>query len=193
MERIRRKRKPKAPTVRIRRKKKPAPKPTISPKTKSTIKKQAVQTAIEVLTNSVEPKFTNRPRKLTKYGIEKDPNNRYFKILLKVVEYLEETRGDNQNPIEYLLEDYFTIIYKRYDRMIGKTPFLNQLSPSITNKMEFDDFIASWEDKQNEDYFSSTVNIGKARSKARQLARKHQKLLRDGSAIKPEDVNVKVV
>jgi len=106
-------------------------------------KVEAVETTIRVLEEEVEPKFGAHKKYLrSRHKIHEDLSNRYFKLFLRIYEYMEELRGPYKNRIELMLEDYFTLIYERSSRY-KRFPNLNSLGPGKMNKLNFEDWIYS--------------------------------------------------
>lgn len=84
--------------------------------------------------------------------IHRQHRNKYFKIMLRVVEWLKEIREDNGNPLEYLLEDYFRVAF-RYLWKFNRIANTSQMAPSEANKIRFLDWISDWEVETGECYF----------------------------------------
>jgi len=106
-------------------------------------KVEAVELTIKVLEEKVEPKFgAHRKYLRSRLKIHQDLNNRYFKMFLRIYEYMEELRGPYKNKIERMLQDYFTLVHERSARY-KKFPQLNSLGPGKMNKLNFEDWIYS--------------------------------------------------
>lgn len=112
-----------------------------------------VRTVLTILSREVQHKFRGRrPIDYMKYGIDRSPTNKYFNVLLKVYDYLEEESKGYTNPIEMVIEDYLTCIYKYYSKF-GKAPFLTQFSPTPNSRMMFDEYIMAFEDSRGDKYW----------------------------------------
>lgn len=111
-----------------------------------------VKLAIDILEDEVGPKF-NSKKYLSKLYIHKQVNNKYHKMFVRVVEYLEELRGDYKNPIELVIEDYFSSIYERHSHY-GKVPNLMHLSPSTNNRIKFEEMIHDFPRENGEEYWT---------------------------------------
>lgn len=118
---------------------------------KREIQENLVQMAIEVLENEVDPKF-NRKRALRRMSLHKQVNNKYHKMFMRVIDYLYELRGNNKNPINEVLVDYYTCVYGRFAGF-GRTPSLMNFSPSSSNKVYFEEFIYDFTASHKEEYW----------------------------------------
>jgi len=111
-----------------------------------------VERAITILEKEIEPMYGGSKRLLRMY-IHKQPNNKYYKVFKKIIEYLEELRGSNKNPIKYVLKDYFICVYDYYHRF-NRIPPLNNLSPNVSNKIRFEEFISNFYRNNDEEYWT---------------------------------------
>ena len=116
-----------------------------------------VEVTINILEKKVGPRFNSR-KHLSKLYIHKQVENKYHKMFMRVVEYLEELRSDHKNPIEMVIEDYFVSIYERYNHY-GRIPNLMQLSPSTNNKIKFEEWIHDSQREDGEEYWAKVGAI----------------------------------
>jgi len=107
--------------------------------------------AIGILEKEVGPKFNSR-KNLAKHGIHKQINNRYHKVFVRIVEYLEDARGDHSNRMESLIRDYLMSVYEYYNRF-SRIPAINQLSPSTSNQIRFEEWIYDSIREHDEEYW----------------------------------------
>lgn len=89
---------------------------------------------------------------LKKYNIPNNPQDKYYKIFLKIVDYLLERKGGHKNPIDQMLRDYYESVFEYY-ASFDRKPYLSQLSPSIANQIRFDEFIEKSEKEFKVKYF----------------------------------------
>lgn len=98
-----------------------------------------------------------------------------------ICSYLESLRGDNNNPIEHLLEDYYMCIFDYFARY-GRTPFFRQTLPTPINQVRFEEWIQALEDDITPDAYFSADFPGweelkkKAAKKVARIADKRDKL-----------------
>lgn len=130
-----------------------------------------IRMALRVI-NSLEKKYNPHPRNYFKYNLT---SGKYYDMLDKVVKFLEESRQNYSNPLEHLLMDYFEMIYKNFGHY-NKTPFLQQLGSSNTNKVKWDDFVIRFKRKNKDSYYKRGVDYSKVKEKAKQLAQKHKQI-----------------
>ena len=77
-------------------------------------------------------------------------------MFVKIIDYLEELKGDNENKISDLLEDYFISIYEAYKGF--RVPTLINFSPSTTNRVNFEEFIYEFTEQNQEEYWYKEVS-----------------------------------
>lgn len=116
------------------------------------LKENLVELAINILEDEIDPIY-GRKRYLKKLHVHKNKDNTYFKMMVRIIEYLEELRGEYKNPIKELLKDYFTSIYERF-QSFRRIPTLHQLGPSVTNKITFEEYIYEIEIGSGEQYWA---------------------------------------
>jgi len=116
-------------------------------------REEAVRIAVEILDRKVGPSF-NSKKHLYKLKIHKNPKSRYFLLFLNITEYLEEFRDRNKNKISSMLKDYYFCVYNYYARF-GRIPVINQLSPSVSNKIRFEEWTSEFEREYGEEYLIS--------------------------------------
>lgn len=114
------------------------------------LQENLVKTSISILEKVDQ--IHNRNRHLKRLHLYRDPRNKYYKLFVRIIDFLEEIRGMNKNPIEDMLYDYYMCIYDRFSRF-GKPPSLANFSPSDSNKIEFEEFIHSFRMKHDEEYW----------------------------------------
>lgn len=73
-------------------------------------------------------------------SILKKPQSKYYKILTKIIDFIEDARGDYENSMEELLTDYFESVFDKYE-MANREPYFTQLSASPTNIDNFYKYI----------------------------------------------------
>lgn len=117
------------------------------------LQENLVKKAISVLERV--DRRNGRDRKLERLYIHKQAKNKYHRMFVKVIDYLEGLRGDNKNSIEDMLNDYFTCIYKAYSWT--RAPSLIQFSPSPNNMVNFEEFIYEFTEKNQEEYWIKEI------------------------------------
>ena len=117
------------------------------------LQENLVKTAISVL-EKVD-RENGRSRHLERLHIHKQINNKYHKMFIKIIDYLEELRGNNKNPIGDMLKDYFTCIYKVYSW--NKSPQLLNFSPSPNNQLHLEEFIYEFTEQNQEEYWIKEI------------------------------------
>lgn len=131
----------------------------------------AVELAVEVYVRVRQRKAGGKDGAslhLRKQYIHKQPRNKYFKVFLKAYNWLQELRGDHTNPMEHLLQDYFTMIFD-YMAQFGRVANTSQMSPSSANQVRFLDWITDWESRVGENYWRlDGKNITEIREEAHQ-------------------------
>jgi len=114
------------------------------------LQENLVKTAVDVFEN-VDAEH-GRTRHLKRLSIHKQVNNKYHKMFIKLIDYLEELRGNYKNPIDELLKDYFTTIYDEYS-FRKRIPTLINFSPSANNKIKFEEYIYKFSAEYHEEYW----------------------------------------
>jgi len=104
------------------------------------------------LEKEIEPKYGNRKKFLLKHNIHKQQNNKYHNILYNIVLYLDEMSEGYDNSIQKLVRDYLDMLYSYYWRF-NRTPAITQLSPSVNNKIKFQEWIYKFEAENGESYW----------------------------------------
>lgn len=120
-------------------------------------REQIVAVAVEVYIKVRVAKAGGRDgasHHLRKQYIHKQPNNKYYKIFWRVAEWLIELRGTYTNPLEHLLEDYFTMVFD-YLGQYGRIANTSQMGASSANQVRFLDWITDWEIKHDEPYWKT--------------------------------------
>lgn len=117
------------------------------------LKENLVEMAVNILEDEVDPIY-GRKRHLKRLYIHKQENNTYFKLIIKIVDYLEELRGEYRNQMKDLLKDYFTAIHERFLNF-NRYPSLHNFSPSTSNKIAFEEFIHKIEVGCGEQYWTN--------------------------------------
>ena len=120
-----------------------------------TLQENLVKIAIDILEDEIDPMF-HRSRRLKRLSIHKQKNNKYFKMIIKTVGYLEELRGDYRNPIEDLLRDYYMVVFNRF-KDFGRVPTLSNLSPSANNKIAFEESVYEFTAENLDEYWISEL------------------------------------
>jgi hypothetical protein len=104
----------------------------------------------------VERKFgirTNYHRdRFVEKKIHKDPRSTYYRTFASIIRFLIARRGKFTNSLEFLLEDYFTALYK--SRHNNQSFSITALGPGYTNKLRFEEYIA----EQEEDFEPYWIN-----------------------------------
>ena len=118
-------------------------------------KEHIVEIGLTIFEEKVQPRF-NCKKLLLKHSIHKQEHNRYFQLFLRIAEYLEELRGDYVNELEDMIEDYLTNIFKYYERF-GRTPSLNQFSPSAANQIRFEEWTCEYSRENDEQYLQTEL------------------------------------
>lgn len=111
-----------------------------------------IKKSIEILESEIAPKFNDKRKFLKKQKIHKSKNNKYYRMFMRIIMYLDELKGVCTNPIEHLMEDYLTSVYENY-KCFGKTPVLMNFSPSINNQIQFSEWISETERESEEEYW----------------------------------------
>lgn len=112
--------------------------------------KRSVVFAITVL-EKVQVEFGIGSKFLLKNGIHKS-DNKYFRVFINAVNYLEELRGANYNPLRNMLEDYFTCICEYFEKF-NRQPTTFNYSPSPGNRVKFLEWIEKFEYENQENYW----------------------------------------
>jgi len=112
------------------------------------LQENLVEMAVKIIENDIDPMY-HRKRHLEKIYIHKQPNNKYFKLFMKIAQYLEELKGNYKNPMDELFRDYFFCICRSY----RKAPELMRFSPTPTNRIKFDEFIYRYTIESGEEYW----------------------------------------
>lgn len=128
----------------------------IRKKRNSVIKKQ-VRIAIEILEGKVEPKY-GIPKKylITQKFIHDRPKDKYFKMFVRIIDFLEEKIGTNKNPLSKVLYDYYCLVLESYKKR-GFAPNLFNISPSPTNKIMFEEWVFSYKRNYGENYWIKDI------------------------------------
>jgi len=111
-----------------------------------------VEKVIKIIQNKIAPRFNDK-RRIAHLKIHKQPDNQYFRTFLKIVEYAEEERGDNKNPLESVIKDYIISVYSYYEQF-NRIPKIHQLSPTASNQIRFQEWIHQFTRDNNEEYFT---------------------------------------
>lgn len=111
----------------------------------------SVRLVIEILDREIMPAYGKKIF-LLKKGIHKNPKSSYFKIFLKICNYLIELRGNSKNPLRCMIRDYLRCIFDYY-KGFRRIPHLNQLSPSAGNRLKFEEWIDDFARDNEEPYF----------------------------------------
>ena len=114
-------------------------------------KENAVKLVVDLIEKKIEPEFNIKGKYLSRLSIHKTPKNKYFSFLYSIVLYAEEIKGNNSNTVSSIITDYLISVYKHYSRF-SRTPKLNQLSPSTSNRIRFQEWIYEFERERSEDY-----------------------------------------
>jgi len=121
------------------------------------VRERSVEEAIRILEEEVEPIFRVKKKFLiTKHKIHEKHDNKYHRMFLGIIEYLEEIRGNHANPLKSLLRDYFKSIYESYSNYSFQ-PRLNNFWPSSNNMIIFQEWIERREKINDEPYWVSEV------------------------------------
>lgn len=113
---------------------------------------RCVKLVIDILEKEIGPRFNSR-KNLSKHGIHRQVNNKYHKMLFRIVEYLENLRGSHKNKIEDLIRDYLTSVYEYYQGF-RRIPSVTQLSPSPSNQIRFEEWIYELAREHDEGYWT---------------------------------------
>jgi len=133
-------------------------------------------TFLRVLSEEVESKYTDKPRKFHLYGINKKPISRYYKMLKPIVLYLSGFSKEHpDHPFEFIVKDFTALIYGRLNDL-GITPMLNNFTASAENRIEFESWIGDYmKNNGGEGYWIvDKVNIKRIKAKAKRLAQLHK-------------------
>ena len=96
-----------------------------------------------------------RNRRLERLYIHKQIKNKYHVMFVKVIDYLEDLRGDNKNTLDDMLKDYFKCIYKAYSWT--RAPSLINFSPSPNNRINFEEFLYKFTEQNQEEYWIKEI------------------------------------
>ena len=111
-----------------------------------------VKTVINIL-NKVENKFnSNKPRDFSKYGIIEKSSSKYFIIMKEIFNFAVDIKTGYNNPVEKIIEDYLISVFKYY-AAFKRLPYLNQIAPSVDNKIRFQEFIDEFEENNESKYW----------------------------------------
>jgi len=116
-----------------------------------------VKRSIEILDQEIMPKFKYKKYPITRYGIHRKKHNKYYKMFIRIIDYLCDLRDDYSNDIEILVEDYLTSVCEYYKKF-NRQPNLNNFSPSVNNKIHFDEWIIKFEKENCEEYWIRNGN-----------------------------------
>ena len=125
--------------------------PSVASKYKQEEERFKVAKLITIL-EDVEGEFSDRPRNYSKFNLDKNKNSKGYQAMIAVIDYLYELRGSYGNAVEFLAKDYFLSVYKYYDRF-KRVPYLNQLRPSVDNRIRHEEYIAELEQEMQTDYW----------------------------------------
>ena len=109
-----------------------------------------VKAAIRILEKEVQPKYNIR-KKISHLKIHKQKQNKYYKVLKRLVEYADDVVGDSLNSIESVIRDYLFCIHDYYAQY-RRSPTLLQISPSPSNQIRFMEWIEGYEREYQEPY-----------------------------------------
>ena len=114
----------------------------------------AVETVINILENKVAPQFSARKKYLLKHGIHKQIKNKYHKIFVRIIDYLDDLRLEHscKNSLESLIEDYLMSVYEYYWDF-KRIPALTQISPAANNQIRFGEWIDDFIREHGEEYW----------------------------------------
>lgn len=90
--------------------------------------------------------------------IHKQPKNYYHKIFRRIIETMEDLRAENTNPFELMLEDYLLCIHDHYEERYKQTPYIQQLVPTEFTMAIFQEWIAKWEEENDQPYWINTIH-----------------------------------
>lgn len=99
-----------------------------------------------LLCEKIHERYAGKKRYLLKHKFHENPKDSKFKLFERILDYLRELRSENQayNLLSDLLRDYLEVLYYSYSRqsrLTYTTPYLNQLSPSPSNRITFEEWI----------------------------------------------------
>ena len=132
------------------------------------VEKPAQMVVAEIITHSIEPKFSMLTGRKAKDCTNKNVYEKYFDVFDRIAKYLLEIRGNYKNSIESLAHDYLSSIYERYG-YYNKTPFLTQLIPSNNNQIKFEQWIHFYEEEHDGCYWVEKDVY----NRALEMAKKH--------------------
>ena len=113
-----------------------------------------VEMVINILENKISPQFSARKKQLLRHGIHKQVKNKYHKIFIRIVDYLDDLRLEHKckNSLEDLAEDYLMSVYEYYWQF-KRMPNLTQLSPATNNQIRFGEWIDNYIRDNEEGYW----------------------------------------
>jgi len=121
----------------------------------------------------------------------KKTEGKYSKQIRNTIVYLKQINRQRNNPLEYLINDYLVSVYSRYIKF-GRLPYFQQLGPSLTNRITFDEWVQNWELEHQESYWiEEDVNLGQLRTEARRIVQEQNKI--DQEEIQPETGKVEYI
>ncbi len=115
--------------------------------------KRSVKSAINIL-EEVQSKFNIPSKHLLRNKVHKTKGNKYFKMFKRIIDYLEESRDNYNNPLKNMLEDYYTCICEHFTRF-DRHPRTINFSPSANNKIMFIEWTDKFEHDNQESYWIS--------------------------------------
>lgn len=119
-----------------------------------------IKIIVDILEDEIMPKY-HKKIYLARMEIHKQPRNKYYTIFTKIIEYIDSMIGSHKNPFKAVVRDYLTSIFEHY-KYFGRTPYLTQVSPSINNMVNFEEWIRRTENEYGENYWikeNSTLEI----------------------------------
>jgi hypothetical protein len=94
---------------------------------------------------------------LAKQYVHKQPKNYHHKVFRRIIETLEILRAENTNPFELMLEDYLICLYEYYGNRHKRVPHTTQLVPTEFTMGIFQEWIAKWEEENDQPYWINTI------------------------------------
>ena len=110
-----------------------------------------VEMVVDILEKQIFPKYGSKKR-ISHHFIHKKPQDKYFKVCLRITEYLKEYRGVYKNSIKQLIYDYLNSVYGYYNNF-SREPYLTQISPSTSNQIRFEEFVHNYTREYEEEYW----------------------------------------
>jgi hypothetical protein len=98
--------------------------------------------------------------------IQKQPSNKYHRILRTIIVKLIEMRGEHTNPWEDMFEDYIEAVHSHYKSKHKIVPFTAQLVPTEFTMHVYGHWIAKFEEEYEQCYWQVSILNKKAVEKA---------------------------